>query len=83
MTAKQKITIMLQLDVSGDICPLSLLKTKRWLKQQQNGQLVELIVKDSQDSKDIWRYLQQTKQDVLEVKSAHGQIFYQLRVVRT
>lgn len=74
---------MLQLDVSGDTCPLSLLKTKRWLKQQTSGELVELVVRDSNDSKDIWRYLQQTQQDILQVRPAEGRVYYQFRVVRT
>lgn len=74
---------MLQLDVSGDTCPLSLLKTKRWLKQQTSGELVELVIRDSNDSKDIWRYLQQTQQDILQVRPAEGLVYYQLRVVRT
>lgn len=48
---------MQRLNLSGEKCPMALLKTKRWVGQFETGESAELIISSNGDTRDITRYL--------------------------
>lgn len=61
---------MQQLDLSVYICPLPLLKVKRWLKQAELGTEVIVLLTDPGSRQDIPKFLISLGQTVVELDNS-------------
>ncbi|NOT11164.1 MAG: sulfurtransferase TusA family protein [Methylococcaceae bacterium] len=67
----------LEVDASGLLCPLPLLRLKKALAEIASGEVVKMIATDPAAHLDIGVYSEQTGHQILELKkSSQMQIFY-------
>lgn len=67
----------LELDASGLLCPLPLLRLKKALMQINSGQVLKVIVTDPAAHLDFGVYSHQTGHQILDIlKQAPQQIFF-------
>lgn len=67
----------LEVDASGLLCPLPLLRLKRALAELAGGQVVKLITTDPSAHLDIGVFSEQSGHTIIELaRQANRQIFY-------
>ena len=72
----EKHSYVLEVDASGLVCPLPILKAKKALANIESGQVLKVITTDKNAVKDFQAFSAQTKnelvaQEVLESRSVH------------
>ncbi|MBL4620852.1 MAG: sulfurtransferase TusA family protein [Immundisolibacteraceae bacterium] len=66
-----------QVDASGLLCPLPLLKSKRRLNQMESGQVLKLIATDSNAESDLRKFCDQSGHLLIQVDQlGEQQIIY-------
>ena len=71
------IEFSLEVDASGLLCPLPLLRLKKALTEIASGEVVKVIATDPAAHLDIGVYTDQTGHQIIElVKQSQTQIFY-------
>lgn len=71
------IEFSLEVDASGLLCPLPLLRLKKALTEIASGEVVKLIATDPAAHLDIGVYTDQTGHQIIEwTKQSPAQIFY-------
>ena len=72
----EKHSYVLEVDASGLVCPLPILKAKKALSTIESGQVLKVITTDKNAIKDFQAFSAQTKnelvaQEVLEASTVH------------
>ncbi len=71
------IEFSLEVDASGLLCPLPLLRLKKALTEIASGEVVKLIATDPAAHLDIGVYTDQTGHQIIEwIKQSQTQVFY-------
>ena len=68
----------LELDLSGLVCPLPLLKTKQALNKMQSGQKIKVLATDPGSERDFQVFAEQSGNKLLEMKREDGRFQYTL-----
>lgn len=77
MTGITLIEFDLEVDASGLLCPLPLLRLKKALMEAQSGDVVKIIATDPAAHLDIGVYVDQTGHEMLELtRETNGQVFF-------
>jgi tRNA 2-thiouridine synthesizing protein A len=67
----------LEVDASGLLCPLPLLRLKKALMEVQSGEVIKIIATDPAAHLDIGVYVDQTGHQLLELsRDVHVQVFF-------
>jgi tRNA 2-thiouridine synthesizing protein A len=69
------------LDVSGETCPIPLLRVKKLLKTIPIGDRIKLIATDPNTKTDIQRFCQNGRSDLLEYSEGNG--IYSFLILKT
>ena len=69
----------LQLDTSGQQCPMPLLKTRQALRHMQPGQVLEVIATDASSANDIPAYLRQSCHELVRSEETSGRFILVIR----
>lgn len=64
------------LDVSGETCPIPLLRMKQLLKIMSKGGKIKLIATDPNTKRDIQRFCQNGKSQLLEYAETDGSFLF-------
>ena len=72
----EKYSYVLEVDTSGLVCPLPILKAKKALATIESGQVLKVITTDKNAIKDFQAFATQTKnelvaQEVLDASAVH------------
>lgn len=72
----EKYSYVLEVDTSGLVCPLPILKAKKALASIESGQVLKVITTDKNAIKDFQAFATQTKnelvaQEVLDASAVH------------
>jgi tRNA 2-thiouridine synthesizing protein A len=71
------IEFNLEVDASGLLCPLPLLRLKKALMEIDSGEVVKVIATDPAVHLDFGVYIDQTGHQIVElIKHSNAQIFY-------
>lgn len=73
------IAIDAELDTSGLICPLPILKAKKALASLQGGQVLKIIATDPEAVQDFAAFSQQMGHTLLETYQENGRLYFLLR----
>jgi tRNA 2-thiouridine synthesizing protein A len=77
MYDKAMVKFTLEVDASGLICPLPLLRLKKALMEVESGDVIKIIATDPAAHLDIGVYIDQTGHQLLELaRQANEQIFF-------
>ncbi len=77
MTGITLIEFDLEVDASGLLCPLPLLRLKKALMEAQSGDVVKIIATDPAAHLDIGVYVDQTGHKMLELtRETNVQVFF-------
>ncbi|ESS68487.1 putative redox protein, regulator of disulfide bond formation [Methyloglobulus morosus KoM1] len=77
MTGITLIEFDLEVDASGLLCPLPLLRLKKALMEAQSGDVVKIIATDPAAHLDIGVYVDQTGHEMLELtRETNVQVFF-------
>jgi tRNA 2-thiouridine synthesizing protein A len=68
-----------ELDLSGLVCPLPLLKTKQALNHMQSGQKIKVLATDPGSERDFQVFAEQSGNKLLEMQQLDGQFHYTLQ----
>ncbi len=71
--------INVELDLSGLVCPLPLLKTKQALNHMQSGQVIKVLATDPGSERDFQVFAEQSGNKLLELQQLDGQFHYTLQ----
>ena len=71
--------INVELDLSGLVCPLPLLKTKQALNHMQSGQIIKVLATDPGSERDFQVFAEQSGNKLLELQQLDGQFHYTLQ----
>ncbi len=71
----------LEIDTSGLMCPLPLLRLKKALQTMEAGQVVRVLATDPASVIDFGVFLEQAGHQMLEHKEETGVFFYLIRKV--
>lgn len=75
------IKVDLEVDTSGLMCPLPLLRLKKALQLLDGGQVVQVLATDPASVLDFGVFLDQTGHEMLEQREDNGVICYLIRKV--
>lgn len=75
------IKVDLEVDTSGLMCPLPLLRLKKALQLLDGGQVVQVLATDPASVLDFGVFLDQTGHEMLEQREDSGVICYLIRKV--
>jgi tRNA 2-thiouridine synthesizing protein A len=73
------VRVDLELDTSGLMCPLPLLRLKKALQTLQEGQVVRVLATDPASVLDFGVFLEQAGHEMLERTEQSGVFFYMIR----
>ncbi len=76
------VAIDVELDLSGLVCPLPLLKTKQALNKMQSGQKIRVFATDPGSERDFQVFAEQSGNKLLEMQQDNGQFQYTLQKKR-
>lgn len=68
-----------ELDLSGLVCPLPLLKTKQALNRMLSGQRIKVLATDPGSERDFQVFAEQSGNKLLEMQQIDGQFHYLLQ----
>ena len=68
-----------ELDLSGLICPLPLLKTKQALNRMVSGQTIKVLATDPGSERDFQVFAEQSGNKLLEIQKLEGKFHYLLQ----
>lgn len=72
LPVEQALHVPAQLDLRGEVCPYTFVKTKLALENLQVGQLLRVVVDNDESGENVPRSLQQEGHRVLEVRRLAG-----------
>ncbi|PCJ42208.1 MAG: hypothetical protein COA71_06370 [SAR86 cluster bacterium] len=67
-----------ELDLSGLVCPLPLLKTKQALNRMARGQKIKVLATDPGSERDFQVFTEQSGNKLLEMQEIDGKFHYLL-----
>ena len=70
------ISADIELDLSGLMCPMPLLKAKLALNQMASAQVLKVIATDPGSEKDFQLFAQQSNNKILEFRKEESAYFY-------
>ena len=73
------VVVNVELDLSGLVCPLPLLKTKQALNHMQSGQVIKVLATDPGSKRDFQVFAEQSGNKLLEMQQLDGQFHYTLQ----
>ena len=65
-------TIKATLDITGDVCPITFVKTKLKLEELAPGEILEVILKGGEPIRNVPRSVKGEGHKILEVKEVGG-----------
>ena len=68
-----------ELDLSGLVCPLPLLKTKQALNRMESGQKIKVLATDPGSEQDFQVFAEQSGNKLLEMQQLDSQFQYLLQ----
>ncbi len=68
-----------ELDLSGLVCPLPLLKTKQALNRMVSGQIIKVLATDPGSERDFQVFAEQSGNKLLEIQQLEGKFHYLLQ----
>ncbi|MDC1436756.1 sulfurtransferase TusA family protein [Gammaproteobacteria bacterium] len=68
-----------ELDLSGLVCPLPLLKTKQALNRMESGQKIKVLATDPGSERDFQVFAEQSGNKLLEMQQLDSQFQYLLQ----
>ena len=72
------IAVDLEIDLSGLVCPLPLLKTKQALNGMSSGQKIKVLATDPGSERDFQVFSEQSGNALLEIQVLDGKFYYLL-----
>jgi tRNA 2-thiouridine synthesizing protein A len=69
------------LDVSGEVCPKPVLRTRSALKKMRPGEVLMVIATDKASKTDIPACVKRTGNELLEVREHGGEVIFLIRKV--
>ena len=72
------VAVDLELDLSGLVCPLPLLKTKQALNRMNSGQKIKVLATDPGSERDFQVFAEQSGNTLLEMQRLDGKFYYLL-----
>ncbi|MDG2089835.1 MAG: sulfurtransferase TusA family protein [Gammaproteobacteria bacterium] len=73
------VAVDLELDLSGLVCPLPLLKTKQALNRLNSGQKIKVLATDPGSERDFQVFAEQSGNTLLEMQHLDGKFYYLLK----
>ena len=68
-------TVTKELDCSGMLCPMPVVKTKKALQDMGVGEVLVMVSTDPGSMPDMHAWANQTKHELLEAKDEGGKVF--------
>ncbi|MCY4306319.1 MAG: sulfurtransferase TusA family protein [Aestuariivita sp.] len=75
-------TISHFLDATGLLCPLPVLKLRKYLKSMHIGEVIEILADDPAAVIDIPHYCSETKQELISATNENNTQIYLIRKIR-
>lgn len=72
------VMVEIELDLSGLVCPLPLLKTKQALNGMKSGQKVKVLATDPGSERDFQAFAEQSGNALLDMQRLDGKFYYLL-----
>ena len=76
------IVVDMELDCSGLLCPLPILKMAKAIKQLEKGQVLKMIATDAGAPADVEAWTLQTKHELLASEQDNGRYIFLVRRTR-
>jgi len=74
-----KVVVDVELDLSGLVCPLPLLKTKQALNRMTSGQIIKILATDPGSERDFQVFAEQSGNKLLEIQHLDEKFHYLLQ----